>query len=106
MLVCAIAFSNIQRVYRLPSFLSAVIAEIRDLDRLTGIRKKEDFRLEGSHVEEPFDLSQLEDAIKKHTSLMKNITVKAFEPENRLPKKKGKSDDRFQSDIMTAVEIK
>jgi hypothetical protein len=82
------------------------MADKNNLNKLTGIRRKEDFRLDGAHVEDPFNLSQLQDEIEKYSSITENITVKAFEPNKLHVKDKRKSNNIFQNYTMSADEVK
>ena len=106
MLVCAVAFSNIQRVYGLPCFVCAVVVDKVDLDKIQGIKKKEEFRLDGAQVEDPFDLSELENELQKHKQVINKFIVKEYESKQKRRPKKTKSQNDPPNDTMTSLEIK
>lgn len=106
MLVCAAAFSNIQRVYSLPSFVCAAIVDETDLGALEGMKKKEEFRLDGRQVEDPFDLSELENEIQKHLRIIRKLVIKKYEPNHPTYARKAKPRDDSVNNMMTSQEMR
>lgn len=65
LLICAIAYSNLQRGYLSPANILGILVDENNLSKISGIKTKEDFQPEGSHFD-PFDLTEIENEISKY----------------------------------------
>lgn len=75
MLICAIAYSNLQRGYLSPANISGILVDEVNLPKIAHIRTKEDFQPAESHLQDPFDLTEIENELSKYLPL---ITKKAI----------------------------
>lgn len=85
MLICVIAYSNLQRNYLTPAYVLGILVDESDLSKIEKIKTKEDFQPSGTFLADPYDLTEIENEITRYSHLIKNHELLSFSTSEHKP---------------------